>query len=273
MIRDCVINFIDRLSILYPSSIIKIIAMESNRRQSEDRDSRQGRDWDSRYREENHRVGQALYQRDQQNQARHPQDRYRDGLNYHNRNEGYSNEQTHYGSRPDSAYRNPDINFGDNPYRQDNDHRYDRPAYRQNEGTSSRSPYPDYTRPEQHHDGFWNERDRYKDDDYRYRSGNRPTNRSSWHRADDLDYDEDDRARQRGDYRGRDEGFFDRIGNSISNTWRNMTHDDEGDRSGNTSYRNRDFNRGYESGPRWADENNNDRNRQGRSYRDGSDWY
>jgi hypothetical protein len=242
--------------------------MESNRRHPEDRDSR--------YSAENQRVGQELYRRDQQNQIRHPQERYQSGLSYHNRNEGYSNDQTHYGSRPDSAYRNPNINFGDNSYRQDNDYDYrdDRSSSYRREGTSSRSPYPDYTRPEQHHDDrFWPEKNRYKDDDYRYRSGNRPTNRSSWHRSDDLDYDEDDRARQRGDYRSREEGFFDRIGNSISNAWHNMTHDDDDDRPGNYNYRNRDFNRGYESGPRWADESETDRYHQRRFNRSDSHRY
>lgn len=231
--------------------------MESNRRYPEDRDSR--------YYEENQRVGQELYRRDQQNQIRHPQERYQSGQNYHNRNEGYSREQTHYGSRPDSAYRNPDINFGDNPDRQQ--YRHDRPSYARREGTSSQSPYPeDFTRPEQHHHDFpWNERNRYKNDDYRYRSGHRNT----WQQ----DYEEDDLARQRGDYRGREEGFFDRMGNSISQAWRNMTRDEDEPSSGYDNYRNRNFSRGQESGPRWADESESERYRQRRFNRDDQDRY
>jgi hypothetical protein len=237
--------------------------MESNRRHPEDRDSR--------YRAENHRVGQDLYRRDQQNQIRHPQERYQSGQSYHNRDEGHNQDQIHYGSRPDSAYRNPNINFGDQPYRQNQDYRDERSSYARREGTSTRSPYPeDFTRPEQHHhDQTWNERNRYKDDDYRYRSGHRDT----WRQFNDADHEEDDLARQRGDYHGREEGFFDRIGNSISHAWRNMTQDEDEGPSGNESYRNRNFNRGHESGPRWADESENDRYRQRRFYRDDSDRY
>lgn len=237
--------------------------MESNRRHPEESDSR--------YREENHRIGEALYRRDQQNQVRHPQERYQSGQSYHNRNEGFSQDQTHYGSRPDSAYRNPDINFGDQPYRQNQDYREERAYNPRREGTSSRSPYPeDFTRPEQHHhDRAWSERNRYKDDDYRFRSGHRDT----WRQYNDLDYEEDDLARQRGDYQGREEGFFDRIGNRISHAWRNMTQEEDEGPSGNERYRNRSFSRGHEFGPRWADESEHDHYQQRRYYRDDSDRY
>jgi hypothetical protein len=246
-------------------------AMESNRRQPEDSDFR--------HRAENHRVGQELYRRDQQNQNRHPQEQYPGGQQHQNRQQGYNPDQAHYGSRPDSAYRNPNINFGDNPYRQDNDHRYDRPAFRNEGGTTGRSPYPeDFTRPEQHHDNrMWTERNRYKDEDYRYRSGHRDT----WERPANLDYNEDDRARQRGDYRGQQEGFFDRIGNTISHAWHHMTQDEDDNPTGNLGPQNRDVNRGYDSGsrwgheagPRWGDDRDNDRYRQRRFNRDDSDRY
>lgn len=232
--------------------------MESNRRHPEDRDSR--------YYAENQRVGQDLYRRDQQNQIRSPQERYQSGQGYHNRQEGYSPGQIHYGSRPDSAYRNPNINFGDDPHRRDQDYRQERHPYQSRSGTSSRSPYPeDFTRPEQHHhDRAWTERNRYKDDDYRFRSGHRDT----WRQFGDLDYEEDDLARQRGDYRGREEGFFDRMGNRISQAWRNMTQDE--DDSGWENDRSRSSSRGRESGPRWADESDQDRYR---ANRDDADWY
>ncbi|MGV3503357.1 MAG: hypothetical protein ACO1O1_06590 [Adhaeribacter sp.] len=231
--------------------------MDSNRRPEEQ--------WGSRNRPENQRSGQDQYRSSQEQYRHSSRDWQERGPAFQNRQQGYNQDPGHYGSRPDSAYRNPDINFGDQASRSGN--RFsDRNRSYQGEGTSSQSPYSgDHTRPEQHYDTrFWTERNRFKDDDYRYRSGNRDT----WQSAENLDYEEEDRARHRGDFRHQEEGFFDRMGNRISQAWRNMTHEDDEDRPGNYSSRNRD----YASGSRWTQDRDQDRYRQNRGYRE-DDWY
>lgn len=231
--------------------------MEANRRR--------GERWDSRNRTENQGSGSDQYRSGQDNYRRSSQDWRERGQDLPNQQQGYYRNQEHYGSRPDSAYRNPDINFGDNAYHSGNRFR-DRSMPYQREGTSSQSPYAgDFTRPEQHYDTrFWTERNRYKDDDYRYRSGNRDT----WQNAGALDYEEEDRARQRGDFRGHEKDIFDRMGNRISQAWHNLVHDQDEDRPANYSSRNR----GYDAGSRWTQDRDRDRYRQNRGYRE-EDWY
>lgn len=230
-----------------------------------DSNSRQGERWDSRNRPEYHRSGQDHYRYNQAPPMGTSRDWEEPNPGYQNRQQSYSQDAEHYGSRPDSAFRNPDLNFGDATYRSESRYR-NRNAPYQREGTSSQSPYAgDYTRPEQHYDTrFWTERNRYKDDDYRYRSGNRDT----WQNAGDLDYEEEARARQWGDFRSQEEGFFDRMGNKISQPWHNISRNQ--DRPGNYSSRN--LNRGYQAGSRWTEGKDQDRYRQNRGYRD-EDWY
>ena len=234
-----------------------------------DANRRQGDSWDSRNRTENHRSGQEQYRYNQAQTRRPSQDWDERNPGYQHRQQGYNQDPGHYGSKPDSAYRNPDINFGDTSYRSESRYQDREQPYRR-EGTSSQSPYAgDYTRPEQHYDTrFWTERNRYKDDDYRYRSGNRDT----WQNAGDLDYEEEDRARQWGDFRGHEEGLFDRRGNKVSQAWHRLTPDEDEDRPENYSFRNRTCNRGYEPGSRWTEDRDQDRYRQQRGYRE-EDWY
>lgn len=229
--------------------------MDANRRHEEP--------WDSRNRPENQRSGPDQHRSGQNQYGRASQDWQERGRDFQNRQQGHHQDPGHYGSRPDSAYRNPDINFGDNPSRSGNRFQERNMPYQQ-QGTSSQSPYSrDYTRPEQHYDTrFWTERNRYKDDDYRYRSGNRDT----WQSAGDLDYEEEDRARQRGDFRAQEEGLFDRMGNRISQAWHQLTHDEDADRPGNYNSRSRR----QESAGRWTQDR--DPYRQNRGYRE-EDWY
>ncbi|KAA5545732.1 hypothetical protein [Adhaeribacter rhizoryzae] len=244
---------------------------------------------DRRHLEENQRVGRNIY-RDRGD--RNPQDQYRSSQNYQNRNEGNERGQTHYGARPDSAYRDANrINYGDNrPDRDRNqnqdqsqnrfqDQRYNQDQNRyQNQNRNfgdkqnydSQNTYGDrrgnyYNDPPQGDHGgtrFWGEREGYKQDDYRYTSGNR----GNWEAPGigRKDYDDDDRNRYQNNYRNdrnynqdRDRGFFDRMGDSISNAWNSMTSNDDDNDYRNREQQNRNFNRGYESGPRWADEDDN----------------
>ncbi|GEO06178.1 hypothetical protein AAE02nite_38420 [Adhaeribacter aerolatus] len=262
--------------------------MDYNRRYSDEDDQNQHPD--RRNLPENQRVGKDIYRnRGDQN----PADQYRSGQSYHNRNEGFGPNQTHYGARPDSAYRDPNrINYGDNRQNQnryqDRNQNYNKNQdwnRNQNRNTNdnqnyrSQNTYGDRNQnyynnpPEGDHAGtrFWGEREGYKQDDYRYTSGNR----GNWE-APGIgrnDRDENDRNRYRKDYRpdrhydqDRDRGFFDRIGDSISNTWNRMTGDDDDNyQNRDRNQHNRPFNRGYESGPRWADEDDRyDRERRNR---------
>jgi len=278
--------------------------MESNRRYPED-DNR-------RNLEENQRIGKNIA-RERGNQNWNEQ--YRSGKSYHNQNEGFGPEQTHYGARPDSAYRNPNINFGNrseqnnqnyqdrynqqNNQRPENNQRFERNdqrfnAYNQNNfnrnyngfSNQNRNPntnYHEQSSGERHYDrdrDTWPERNEYKDDDYRFRSGNR----GNWHAPEGLGNPDNDRYRNQRDYRDRDDyrnynqdrnrndnrnqhdqdrdqGFFGRIGNSISNTWNNLTNPDDyhpANEGRNYGSQNRNSPRGYESGPRWSNESETD---------------
>lgn len=287
----------------------------NNRRYADEEDSRRGMD-------ENQRIGRQIAR---ERGDRNWNEQYRSGQNYHNRNEGYGPDQNHYGSQPNSAYRDQSrINYGDDRHdrnnqdnpanrfnnnnrpnnnrfdngqqsqdrwqqqnrdRQPNQYRFERSDWeRQNYDEQNRDNNRHFNDPPRGYHGgtqFWGEREEYKEDDYRYRSGHR----GNWHAPDAAgsERDEDNRFRNQHDQRGRnqDEGFFDRIGNSISNTWREITNfgdDDRNDSSNRYSSgnRNQNFNRGYERGPRWADESDNERyereNRYNRERRNRGDW-
>lgn len=260
--------------------------MDSNRRYPEDRDYPE--DKKSRNLEENQRVGRDI-SRSRGDQPYNEQ--YRSGNAYHNRGEGYSPEQTHYGSRPDSAYRDQSrINYGDNRQnapgqrygqnqdrnQSNNQNRFGQRNAGNNQSSRGQSGYgnqnKDYYNDPPHGDHagteFWGEREGYKEDDYRYSSGNR----GNWHTPGT----DDDNNRSR-NYRQQNQNpnFFDRMSERIDNAWDRMTgnhHDDDNDRNRNYDRnqhpQNRNFNRGYESGPRWADEDDRDHQRNRHNRRD-----
>jgi hypothetical protein len=166
----------------------------------------------------------------------------------------------HYGSRTDSSYRNERsyIDHGDHgrsQYRHDESHSMRRPhtpggSLQGNYDDVNRSPYEP-----------WNEGpgsgSRYKEADYRYGSGSH-----NWYRENRFTPD-DDRNRHHDD-----RGFIDRV----KDTWNDIWHSDDKDyqprnrhqsqsdsldtreRYGSAQYRDRNFDKGYEGGPRWADE-------------------
>lgn len=230
--------------------------MDSNRRHPDD-------DY-QRSEGENQRIGRDIYR---ERGDRPFNEQYRSGQSYHNQNEGYRPDQTHYGSRPDSSYRNQNnINYGDNrnrnfpdngPWSNANPQR----SYRNDLNNPPRE-YRDYTRPEQHHDHRdYTERNAYKDTDYRYRSGNR----GNWE-APGSEY-VNNQNQYRNTPRNEDEGFFDRMGNSIRETWNNITNSHDVEDNQYRPNQNRNFNRGYEPGPRWADDSETERFRRESQYR------
>ncbi|WP_242921105.1 hypothetical protein [Pontibacter liquoris] len=228
---------------------------------------------------ENQRIGQQLYKKDQEQQQRygyrgdHNQkwdegNYFHTGLSTHGAQDrgnypqggsshtSYNQGQNahpgdHYGSRSDSPYRNEQsfINHGN---------REGQGSYNQYGGFVSGS------RPGNLHDenSYRTDsgregpgtRSRYKEDDYRYGSGSH-----NWYR--EGRYTPDDASTQRRDPRG----FFQRV----KDGWNDIMHSDDPnytphdysshdrfdrERRGSEVYRDRNFNRGYESGPRWADE-------------------
>jgi hypothetical protein len=255
--------------------------MDYNRRYSEEDHDRENRHPNPRNLQENQRIGKEIYR---ERGDRNWNEQYRSGQSYHNRDEGYGREQTHYGARPDSAYRDPSrINYGDNRqegqnqrYGQNQDRYQNRPSgqdqtyrgYQSGYGDKRHDYYNDPPKGEHAGTRYWGEREGFKEDDYRYTSGNR----GNWEAPGigSHNRDDDDRNRYRSNYRDRhedqdrDRGIFDRMGNSISNAWNSITGSDD-DNYRNRHPRDRDYNRGYESGPRWADEDDRDnRDRQNR---------
>lgn len=117
---------------------------------------------------------------------------------------------------------------------------------------------------------MFDDRKQFEAEDYRYGSGNR-----HWESiGHDHDYDADNdrnNNRPRNNDQHDNRGFFGRIADQVREDWRTFTHPDD-DQNQNNQNRNQnqrnqyrsDFDRGYEPGPRWADEDdsrrrNNDR--------------
>lgn len=159
----------------------------------------------------------------------------------------------HYGARPESVYRrNDNLNYGD--------HRQDR-----NRGQKQASPGSGYE-PNRHPIGLDHNPhtegpltgSRYKEDDYRYGSGNH-------------NFYKEGRYQRGGGIGGGFEdnkGFFERVGDGIRDAWDSVTNDDRDNvnPSQNRSNRNNanqrgNYDRGYESGPRRADESDTGRDR------------
>ncbi|MCX2741268.1 hypothetical protein [Pontibacter anaerobius] len=184
---------------------------------------------------------------------------------HHDRRSTYAQERNahlgeHYGSKPGSAYREEShyLNHGN---RRGEQHEMRRP---QTPGGSLQRNYGDTN---DYRNEPWREapgsRSRYKDDDYRYGSGSH-----NWYREGRYTPDSDETAPYPRDHRG----FMTRV----KDTWNDIWHSDEPGyqrhhhqsgadrvdshkRYGSEPYRDRSFDRGYEGGPRWADESDSGR--------------
>ena len=222
----------------------------------------------------NQQLGRELYERDkQQQQQPYHQDRYaRRGDDQSTWGEG---NYFHTGPSPRGAQDRPEHhragshpayptsqgarlgNRYDSPYRNEN-------AYL-NYGSRPFSGQGYYHEPPAQ-DNPWQEgpdtRTRYKETDYRYGSGTH-----NWYQEGRYSPDEPRHVQPTSD-----RGFFQRL----RHTWDDIMHSDdpewqerdqrnraqyvrqhpmsERDRHGSEPYRDRNFNRGYEGGPRWADE-------------------
>ncbi|TXK47450.1 hypothetical protein FVR03_09650 [Pontibacter qinzhouensis] len=244
---------------------------------------------------DNQQVGRELYRKDQErNENRHEprrasyqewgEDSYfhtgpsKRGAQDHDRKNSYNSDaphsnsynqrqhpsqSEHYGTRSSSAYRNEGsyLNHGDNYNNKNQKNRY---------GGISGSQPGNYNEPPTQKDNIHREgpgsRSRYKEDDYRYGSGSH-----NWYRENRYSPDEDR------DQRHDDRGFFERMGEGIRDTWNDIMHADDRDyqdrnqryrapekgsdrvRMGSEPYRDRRYDRGYEGGPRWADETDSGR--------------
>lgn len=177
-----------------------------------------------------------------------------------NRNTPYQSDrgsyQTgHYGNRSESPYRNESryLDHGDKGYTESRSSSY---------GRQGGSQPGNYNEPPTSQDSLWREgpgtRSRYKETDYRYGSGSH-----NWYSEGRYSPDQEPETRDK-------RGFFERV----RNTWDDIMHSDDPDyrsqtpqdygrraeqlssrhRYGSEPYRDRDFDRGYEGGPRWADE-------------------
>lgn len=187
----------------------------------------------------------------------------------------------HYGSRSDSSYRNERsyIDHGDQGsgrYQHDERHNMRRPH---TPGGSLQGNQDDVS---SHKTNPWRDtpggESRYKESDYRYGSGSH-----NWYRENRYTPDNDNDRRNNRQH--DDRGIMDRV----KDTWNDIWHSDDREyqprnrhqsnsdrldtrtRYSSDAYRDRDFDRGYEGGPRWADESDkghddygNDRDRTGR---------
>ncbi|PRY09861.1 hypothetical protein CLV24_11766 [Pontibacter ummariensis] len=259
---------------------------------------------------DNHRIGRELYNRDQDQKHRQDNDQERDrrygnhntsewdsGNFFHTgpnprgaqdrerdsyrrggvRNSTYNQGQNahlndHYGSRPDSPYRNERayLNHGDRAqqYNQNDEHYMRRPQQPGGALQGNRNEVNDYQNDQ------WREgpdsRSRYKEDDYRYGSGSH-----NWYREDRPYYESNEsRRRREQDHRG----FFQKLGD----TWHDIWHSDDRnfqprdrdrspseqtssrERHGYEAYRNRNYNKAYENGPKWADPSDTQRDNESR---------
>ncbi|RAU84015.1 hypothetical protein [Pontibacter arcticus] len=177
---------------------------------------------------------------------------------YNNRPASYEqqNQSNHYGTSQNSPYRNErsHINHGDN-YGSSN---YQSNQNNQGSANAGGSRHGNFSDQSDQRNNLYREgpgsSSRYKETDFRYGSGSHNWYQEGRYTADN----EDERNRD-----GR--GFMDRV----KDTWNDIWHSDDPDyRTNNTNNRqdyydnqrhvpqntSRNFNRGYESGPRWADE-------------------
>lgn len=202
-----------------------------------------------------------------QDRDRNDRDYQRGGASHSSYNQGQNAHlNDHYGSRSNSSYRNERsyINHGDSN-RGGN--------YQQQQGSTGASIPGNYNESEKYRDEKWREHpgggSRYKEDDYRYGSGSHNWYREGRYTPDEVRRERDDR------------GFFERMGSGIKDTWNDIMHSDDPDyhsehttrqrqserissrqRYGSEPYRDGQYgngydrtrDRGFEGGPRWADE-------------------
>jgi hypothetical protein len=232
---------------------------EPQYRNRDDRhDSREGtKDWDEGnfFHTGPSPRGSRQYEEDQRHHTTNQKEEY---FSNHYRNQdrqlrSMNDQHGHYGARPDSVYRRKDnLNYGD--------HREDQ--LRGQKQASPGSGYEPNRRPvgldhNPHTEGPLTG-SRYKEDDYRYGSGNHNFYREGRY--------------QRGGGIGQgfedNKGFFERVGDGIRDAWESVTNDDRDNvEGGNRRYprdggdQRRDYSRGYESGPKWADESDTGRDR------------
>ncbi|MDX5417971.1 MAG: hypothetical protein LPK09_02055 [Hymenobacteraceae bacterium] len=181
------------------------------------------------------------------------------GENYHHdRNRTYAQERNahladHYGSRANSAYRNERdyVDHGQG-YQHSDMHNIRRPHSSGGSLQGNTSDVKGY--PNDRWRDSPDSRSRYKETDFRYGSGSH-----NWYREGRYTPDEEPR---------KDRSFL----NRVKDTWHDIWHSDEPGyrprvsfedaadrvdshkRYGSEPYRDRHFDRGYEGGPRWADE-------------------
>ncbi|WP_207434220.1 hypothetical protein [Sabulibacter ruber] len=195
-----------------------------------------------------HQDRPAFGNHNNQNQNRSP---YGDGRG------NYSARQDSYGHGHDRIHSDNRVN--EQRRRDDSNENYYRGAYMEPRGVRDELPRPD-SNPYNEYPGS---RSRYKDDDYRYGSGNH-----TWYDEHRYTGNDGRRAdRDRGDVIGdMGEGLreawhdikhgvqnmFNRSGNQHDND-RDHRWNDQDNRRNNHEYRSRD-DRGYERGPRWSDE-------------------
>lgn len=186
--------------------------------------------------------------REQYNQSRSSQQHtgnYQKGQNAH------LNE--HYGSRPNSAYRNERSYLDHGDSFQGSRYNVPQPSGNRQPGNYNEPPETPYQQ--------WNDvpggRSRYKETDFRYGSGTHNWYQEGRYTPDSTpEADRDNRS------------FFGRI----KDTWNDIMHSDDPDyhphqnyptsedrlnsrkRYGSDLYNRQQFDRGYEGGPRWADE-------------------
>ncbi|GAB3193926.1 hypothetical protein ABID22_000397 [Pontibacter aydingkolensis] len=187
-----------------------------------------------------------------------PEKRYGESY-HHDRNKTYARERNaqlgeHYGSKPESPYRNERsyLDHGQG-YQHSDMHTMRRPH---TPGGSLQGNTSDVN---DNPNDIWRDspdsRSRYKETDFRYGSGSH-----NWYREGRYTSDENPNRDNR--------GFMDRV----KDTWNDIWHSDDPEyrpryqhqsaadrvdshkRYGSEPYRDRRFDRGYEGGPRWADE-------------------
>ncbi len=172
--------------------------------------------------------------------------------NQNNRNQNNFNQGNSYHYSPGNRHQSDRFQN-----RYDNVERYDVNRYIESDNRFYAGEEP----------RMFDDRKQFEAEDYRYGSGNR-----HWESiGHDHDYDADnDRNgnRPRNNDQHDNRGFFGRIADQVREDWRTFTHPDDDQNQNNQNNQNelRNFNRGYESGPRWADEDdsrrrNNDRGR------------
>lgn len=221
---------------------------------------------DNREHREQYKWGENSYQNNQNNQNRNnqhqqhwPADRGQDNYRHEERvrdNQFNQNNRNQQNFNSGNNNFNPGNRYQNDRYqnnRHDNGERYDVNRYVDSDNQFYAGEEP----------RMFDDRKQFAAEDYRYGSGNR-----RWESPDhDNDYDADNdrinnRRRNNGPQDNR--GFFGRIADQVREDWRTFTNPDDDRNQNNQNNQNRwneprNFNRGYESGPRWADEDDSRR--------------